>query len=38
LSVAVMSGPFASVAAAAFLYGYYYCARTSHCIVGLIPY
>jgi hypothetical protein len=35
LSVAVMSGPFASVAAAAFLYGYYYCARTSHCIVGL---
>lgn len=38
LSVAVMSGPFASVAAAAFLYGYYYCARTSHCLVGLIPY
>jgi hypothetical protein len=38
LSVAVMSGPFASVAAAACLYGYYYCARTSHCIVGLIPY
>jgi hypothetical protein len=38
LSVAMMSGPFASVAAAAFLYGYYYCARTGHCIVGLIPY
>ena len=27
LSIAVMSGPFASVAAAAPLYGYYYCAR-----------
>jgi hypothetical protein len=31
LSIAVMSGPFASVAAAAPLYGYYYCARTGHC-------
>ncbi len=31
LSVAVMSGPFASLAAAAPLYGYYYCARTAHC-------
>ena len=38
LSVAVMSGPFASVAAAAPLYGYYYCARTGHCLIGLIPY
>jgi len=38
LSLAVMSGPFASVAAAAPLYGYYYCARTSHCLIGVIPY
>lgn len=34
-----MSGPFASVAAAAPLYGYYYyCERMSHCLVGVIPY
>ena len=38
LSLAVMSGPFASVAAAAPLYGYYYCARVGHCLVGVIPY
>jgi hypothetical protein len=38
LSLAVMSGPFASVAAAAPLYGYYYCARVGHCLVALIPY
>jgi hypothetical protein len=38
LSIAVMSAPFASVAAAAPLYGYYYCARTGHCLIGLIPY
>jgi hypothetical protein len=38
LSIAVMSGPFASVAAAAPLYGYYYCARTGHCLIGIIPY
>jgi len=38
LSVAVMSGPFASVAAAAPLYGYYHCARTGHCLIGVIPY
>jgi hypothetical protein len=38
LSIAVMSGPFASAAAAALLYGYYYCARASHCVVGIIPY
>jgi len=38
LSLAVMSGPFASVAAAAPLYGHYYCARIGHCLVGLIPY
>ncbi len=38
LSLAVMSGPFASVAAAAPLYGYYYCARTGQCLIGVIPY
>lgn len=38
LSLAVMSGPFASVAAAAPLYGYYFCARTGHCLIGVIPY
>ncbi|ORA84414.1 hypothetical protein K3U93_21080 [Mycobacterium malmoense] len=38
LSIAVMSGPFASVAAAAPLYGYYYCERVGHCLVGVIPY
>jgi hypothetical protein len=38
LSLAVMSCPFASVAAAAPLYGYYYCVRTGHCLIGIIPY
>lgn len=38
LSIAVMSGPFGSVVAAAPLYGYYYCARTGHCLVAVIPY
>ncbi|KZS66808.1 MAG: hypothetical protein K2X56_21345 [Mycobacterium pseudokansasii] len=38
LSIGVMSGPFASVAAAAPLYGYYYCERVGHCLVGVIPY
>lgn len=38
LSVAVMSGPFAAVAAAAPLYGYYYCERVGHCVAGVLPY
>ncbi len=38
LSIALMSAPFASVAAAAPLYGYYHCARVGHCLVGVIPY
>jgi hypothetical protein len=38
LSLALMTGPFASVAAAAPLYGYYYCTRTGHCLIGVIPY
>ncbi|OMC53827.1 hypothetical protein A5747_18260 [Mycobacterium sp. IS-836] len=38
LSIAVMSGPLAAVAAAAPLYGYYYCERVGHCLIGVIPY
>ena len=38
LSLAVMSAPFASVAAAAPLYGFYYCARVGHCLLGVVPY
>ncbi|BBZ49659.1 hypothetical protein H7H82_01775 [Mycobacterium heidelbergense] len=38
LAFAVMSGPFASIVAAAPLYGYYYCTRTGHCLIGVIPY
>jgi hypothetical protein len=37
LSLAVMSGPFASLAAAAPLYGHYYCERTGHCLLVVIP-
>lgn len=38
LAVAVMSGPFASVAAAAPLYGSYYCERTAiPCVMGVVP-
>lgn len=38
LSLAVMSGPFASVAAAAPLYGFYFCTRVGHCLLGIVPY
>jgi hypothetical protein len=38
LAIAVMSALFASVAAAAPLYGFYYCQRMPHCLVGIIPY
>ena len=42
LSLGVMSGPFASVAAAAPLYGYYSCERIgpgiAHCLFSVIPY
>jgi hypothetical protein len=38
LALAVMSGPFASVAAAAPLYGHYYCERVGRCLIGIIPY
>ena len=37
LSLAVMSAPFASVAAAASLHGYYYCELVGHCLIGVIP-
>lgn len=38
LALAVMSGPFASLAAAAPVAGYYHCARVGHCLLGLVPY
>jgi hypothetical protein len=38
LAIAVMSAPFASVAAAAPLYGYYYCQLMPRCLMGIIPY
>jgi hypothetical protein len=38
LAIALMSAVFASVAAAAPLYGHYYCQRMPHCLVGIIPY
>jgi hypothetical protein len=38
LSLGVMSGPFASLAAAAPLYGYYSCERIGHCLFSVIPY
>lgn len=38
LSIAMMSAPFASAAAAAPLYCYYHCARMGHCLLGVIPY
>jgi hypothetical protein len=38
LTIALISAPFASTAAASVLYGVYYCDRASRCLVGLIPY
>ncbi len=38
LSLGVMSGPFASLAAAAPLYGYYSCERIGNCLFGVVPY
>jgi hypothetical protein len=38
VSIAVMSAPFVSTAAAAVLHGMYFCERVSRCLVGLIPY
>ncbi|PEG42836.1 hypothetical protein CQY20_01615 [Mycolicibacterium agri] len=38
LGIALMSAPFASTAAAAVLYGFYFCQHASRCLVGVIPY
>ncbi len=38
LAIAVLSAVFASLAAAAPLYGHYFCEQARHCLVGLIPY
>jgi hypothetical protein len=38
LSIALMSAPLASTAAAAALYGFYFCERASRCLVGVVPY
>ncbi len=38
LAVALMSAPFASTAAAAVLYGVYFCEHASRCFAGVIPY
>jgi hypothetical protein len=38
LSLAMMSAPFASTAAAAVLYGVYFCDHASRCLIGVIPY
>ena len=38
LCIALLSAPFASTAAAAVLYGLYFCEHASRCLVGVIPY
>jgi hypothetical protein len=38
LSIALMSAPLASTAAAAVLYGVYFCDHASRCLIGVIPY
>jgi hypothetical protein len=38
LAVALMSAPFASTAAAAVLYGFYFCEHASRCFAGVLPY
>lgn len=38
LSLGVLTGPFASVAAAAPLYGSYYCEHVARCLIGVLPY
>jgi hypothetical protein len=38
VAVALMSAPFASTAAAAVLYGVYFCEHASRCFAGVIPY
>ena len=38
LAIALMSSPLASTAAAAALYGFYFCERANRCLVGVLPY
>jgi hypothetical protein len=38
LGIALMSAPFASTAAAAVLYGVYFCDHASRCFAGFLPY
>ena len=38
LSIALLSAPFASMAAAAVLYGVYFCDHASRCLIGVVPY
>ncbi len=38
LSIALMSAPLASTAAAAVLYGVYFCEHASRCFAGVLPY
>jgi hypothetical protein len=38
VAVALMSAPFASTAAAAVLYGVYFCEHASRCFAGVLPY
>ncbi len=38
LGIALLSAPFASTAAAAVLYGVYFCDHASRCLIGVIPY
>jgi hypothetical protein len=38
IGIALMSAPFASTAAAAVLYGFYFCEHASRCFAGVLPY
>ena len=38
LSIALLSSPFAATAAAAVLYGSYFCDHASRCLLGVLPY
>jgi len=38
VAVALMSAPFSSTAAAAVLYGVYFCEHASRCFAGVLPY
>jgi hypothetical protein len=38
VAIALSSAVFASLVAAAPIYGHYHCQRTQHCVAGLVPY